>query len=132
MPNATVQLLEPLPRHISFPLYPHSMPYDYKSDMWSLGCCLYEMMTLKHAFDASDLTSLVCAGGGGRGRTKADKGVGVWVTGVWGERDVVLLFLPECSEGDARQAHTYQSNPYPGHETPCHDGHNTRCHRCSR
>ena len=35
------------------------MPYDYKSDMWSLGCCLYEMMTLKHAFDANDLTSLV-------------------------------------------------------------------------
>ena len=39
------------------------MPYDYKSDMWSLGCCLYEMMTLKHAFDASDLTSLVRGGG---------------------------------------------------------------------
>ena len=43
------------------------MPYDYKSDMWSLGCCLYEMMTLKHAFDASDLTSLVCVGGVGGG-----------------------------------------------------------------
>ena len=36
-----------------------SQPYDLKSDMWSLGCVLYEMMSLKHAFDASDMTSLV-------------------------------------------------------------------------
>ena len=43
------------------------MPYDYKSDMWSLGCCLYEMMTLKHAFDANDLTSLVRGKWGGGG-----------------------------------------------------------------
>lgn len=36
-----------------------SQPYDLKSDMWSLGCVLYEMMSLKHAFDASDMSSLV-------------------------------------------------------------------------
>ncbi|KAG2439901.1 hypothetical protein HYH02_010531 [Chlamydomonas schloesseri] len=36
-----------------------SMPYDFKSDMWSLGCVLYEMMSLKHAFDAADMSSLV-------------------------------------------------------------------------
>lgn len=36
-----------------------SKPYDYKSDVWSLGCVVYEMMSLKHAFDASDMSSLV-------------------------------------------------------------------------
>ncbi|MEW5304914.1 MAG: hypothetical protein WDW36_007491 [Sanguina aurantia] len=36
-----------------------SQPYDFKSDMWSLGCVLYEMMSLQHAFDASDMSSLV-------------------------------------------------------------------------
>lgn len=27
--------------------------YDYKSDVWALGCILYEMTTLNHAFDAT-------------------------------------------------------------------------------
>ncbi|ELT92847.1 hypothetical protein CAPTEDRAFT_224068 [Capitella teleta] len=34
-------------------------PYNYRSDVWALGCCVYEMTTLKHAFNAKDMNSLV-------------------------------------------------------------------------
>ena len=33
--------------------------YNSKSDVWALGCVLYELCTLKHAFDASNLLGLV-------------------------------------------------------------------------
>lgn len=33
-------------------------PYDHKSDMWSLGCVLYEMCALKPPFMASNLREL--------------------------------------------------------------------------
>lgn len=34
-------------------------PYTFKSDVWALGCVLYELCTLKHAFDANNLLGLV-------------------------------------------------------------------------
>ncbi len=33
-------------------------PYSYKSDIWSLGCVLYEMCNLRHAFDAQSINGL--------------------------------------------------------------------------
>ena len=33
-------------------------PYSYKSDVWALGCVLYEMTTLNHAFDANSIGNL--------------------------------------------------------------------------
>lgn len=34
-------------------------PYNNKSDIWALGCILYEMLTLNHAFGGSNMQSLV-------------------------------------------------------------------------
>ncbi|XP_066239827.1 serine/threonine-protein kinase Nek3 isoform X2 [Saccopteryx leptura] len=36
-----------------------SMPYNNKSDIWSLGCILYELCTLKHPFQANSWKSLI-------------------------------------------------------------------------
>ncbi|CEM17350.1 unnamed protein product [Vitrella brassicaformis CCMP3155] len=33
-------------------------PYDFKSDVWALGCILFEMLTFKHAFDAQSINGL--------------------------------------------------------------------------
>ena len=34
-------------------------PYDQASDIWALGCVLYEMIARKRAFDAANLPQLV-------------------------------------------------------------------------
>ena len=34
-------------------------PYNRKSDVWALGCIMYEMATFRHAFDATNLPALV-------------------------------------------------------------------------
>ena len=34
-------------------------PYNNKSDLWAMGCVLYEMATLKHAFKAGSMKNLV-------------------------------------------------------------------------
>ncbi|GFN82177.1 serine/threonine-protein kinase nek1 [Plakobranchus ocellatus] len=36
-----------------------NMPYNNKSDIWSMGCVLYELTTLKHAFEAGNMKNLV-------------------------------------------------------------------------
>ncbi|XP_075193883.1 serine/threonine-protein kinase Nek5-like [Anomaloglossus baeobatrachus] len=34
-------------------------PYNNKTDIWALGCVLYELCTLKHPFEAGNLKQLV-------------------------------------------------------------------------
>jgi NIMA (never in mitosis gene a)-related kinase 1/4/5 len=34
-------------------------PYNNKSDVWSMGCVLYELTTLRHAFEGANMKALV-------------------------------------------------------------------------
>ena len=46
------------PCYISPEVCEHA-PYNQKSDIWAVGCILYELMTLKRAFEAGNLPALV-------------------------------------------------------------------------
>lgn len=59
--NSTVQLAHTCigtPYYLS-PEIVENMPYNNKSDIWSMGCVLYELTTLKHAFEAGNMKNLV-------------------------------------------------------------------------
>lgn len=37
----------------------NDLPYNNKTDIWSLGCVLYELLTYKHPFDAQTQAALI-------------------------------------------------------------------------
>ena len=41
------------PLYMAPECFKHNNKYSYKSDIWSLGCCIYEMCNLKHAFEGN-------------------------------------------------------------------------------
>ncbi|XP_037095796.1 serine/threonine-protein kinase Nek5 isoform X2 [Syngnathus acus] len=45
--------------HYLSPEICESRPYNNKTDIWSLGCVLYELCTLKHPFEGNSLSQLV-------------------------------------------------------------------------
>ena len=48
-----------------------NQPYNHKSDVWALGCCVHEMATLKHAFSARNINALVVSIVQGQVRARA-------------------------------------------------------------
>ncbi|XP_077135601.1 serine/threonine-protein kinase Nek1 isoform X2 [Ranitomeya variabilis] len=59
--NSTIELARTCigtPYYLS-PEICENRPYNNKSDIWALGCVLYEMCTLKHAFEAGNMKNLV-------------------------------------------------------------------------
>ncbi|KAF7260495.1 hypothetical protein EG68_01916, partial [Paragonimus skrjabini miyazakii] len=55
--NSMATTLIGTPYYMSPELFANK-PYNHKSDIWALGCVLYEMATLKHAFSAGNFSAL--------------------------------------------------------------------------
>lgn len=54
------------PYYMRYKVFPYispevceNKPYTFKSDVWALGCVLYELCTFNHAFDAKNLLGLI-------------------------------------------------------------------------
>ena len=59
--NSTTELAQTAigtPYYLS-PEICESKPYHFKSDIWALGCVLYELLTLQHPFEAKNMKGLV-------------------------------------------------------------------------
>ncbi|XP_056320592.1 serine/threonine-protein kinase Nek5 isoform X2 [Danio aesculapii] len=70
MLNNTMELVKTCvgtPYYLS-PEICENKPYNNKTDIWSLGCVLYELCTLRHPFEGSSLKQLVLCICGGRFR----------------------------------------------------------------
>lgn len=55
---AMAQTVQGTPYYMS-PEVCQNKPYTYQSDIWALGCILYELCALKHAFHSENLLGLV-------------------------------------------------------------------------
>uniref|UniRef100_A0A8C6WWH0 NIMA related kinase 3 n=1 Tax=Neogobius melanostomus TaxID=47308 RepID=A0A8C6WWH0_9GOBI len=57
-PKAFAQTYVGTPYYVAPEIW-DNQPYNNKSDVWSLGCVLYELCTLRHPFQASSWKSLI-------------------------------------------------------------------------
>ena len=49
--NTNLNKIVGTPLYMAPECFKQNKKYSYKSDIWSLGCCIYEMCNLKHAFE---------------------------------------------------------------------------------
>ena len=54
----TINKIVGTPLYMAPECFKQNKKYSFKSDIWSLGCCLYEMCNLKHAFEGQYLPAV--------------------------------------------------------------------------